>query len=94
MQISFFFFVFAYFFILVKAMSESTLKNLRQEARKSELERKVEAFKREQIERERVEQVQLIRTIYVEPLTSHAPTTKEIRIFEQEQRNRELEEEL
>ncbi len=51
-------------------MSESTLKNLRQEARKRELERKVEAFKREQIERERVEQVQLIGTIYVEPLTS------------------------
>jgi hypothetical protein len=32
--------------------------------------------------------------IYVEPLVSCAPTTKDIRIFEQKHRNRELEEEL
>jgi hypothetical protein len=32
--------------------------------------------------------------IYVELLTSHAPTIEEIRVFEQEQISRELEEEL
>ncbi len=36
----------------------------------------------------------LIRAIYVEPFASHAPTIEEIRIFEQIQRSRELEEEL
>jgi hypothetical protein len=32
--------------------------------------------------------------IYVEPLTSHAPTIEKIRVFEQEHISRELEEEL
>jgi hypothetical protein len=32
--------------------------------------------------------------IYVEPLVSCAPTTKDIRIFEQKHKSRELEEEL
>jgi hypothetical protein len=36
----------------------------------------------------------LIGTIYVEPLASHAPHVKETKFFEQEQKNRELEEEL
>ncbi len=36
----------------------------------------------------------IIGEIYVEPLTSQAPTVEEIIIFEQEQTNRELEEEL
>lgn len=36
----------------------------------------------------------MIGTIYVEPLASHAPHVEETRIFEQEQKSRELEEEL
>jgi len=54
-------------------MSESTSEKLKQEARKRELERKVEAFRREEVERERMEQVKLIGVIYVEPLASRAP---------------------
>ncbi len=38
--------------------------------------------------------IQLIRAIYVESLTLHAPTTRETIIFEQKQRSRELKEEL
>jgi hypothetical protein len=41
-----------------------------------------------------MKQVWLIGMIYVKLLASCAPTTKDIRIFEQEQRSRELEEEL
>jgi len=41
-----------------------------------------------------VKHVQLTRAIYVKPLASCTPTIEEIRIFEQEQRSRELEEEL
>ncbi len=41
-----------------------------------------------------MEHVWLTWTINVEPLASHAPIVEEIRIFEQEQRSRELEEEL
>ncbi len=41
-----------------------------------------------------MEQVRLIGAIYVEPLASHTPTTEEIKVFEQEQKSRELEEEL
>jgi hypothetical protein len=43
---------FVYFFILSKATSESILKKLKWEAREKELERKVEAFRRGQVERE------------------------------------------
>ncbi len=46
------------------------------------------------MERERVEQVHLIRGIYIEPLASHEPTADEVRIFEQAKRSRDLEEEL
>jgi hypothetical protein len=49
-------------------MSESTLDRLRQEVKKKELERKAKAFRREQIEKERMEQVRLTRVIYVDPL--------------------------
>jgi len=35
------------FFILLEAISENTLKKLKQEARERKLERKAEAFKRE-----------------------------------------------
>jgi hypothetical protein len=35
-------------------MNESDLKKLKQEARERELERKVKAFRKEQVERERV----------------------------------------
>jgi hypothetical protein len=41
-----------------------------------------------------VKQVQLTKSIYVEPLASRAPTIEEIRIFEQEHISKELEEEL
>lgn len=58
-------------------MSESTLEKLKWEAREKKLEKKVEVFRRKQVERERVEQVKLIGTIYLEPLASHAPTIKE-----------------
>jgi hypothetical protein len=64
-------------------MSESALEKLRQKIRERKLERKAKAFRREQIEREKVEQVRLTKTIYVELLASFAPTTKEIIIFEQ-----------
>jgi hypothetical protein len=46
-------------------MTESALKRLRREAREKEVERKLEAFRRKQIEKERAEQVQLIVMIYV-----------------------------
>jgi hypothetical protein len=36
----------------------------------------------------------LFKTIYIESLALHAPIAEETRNFEQEQRNRELEEEL
>jgi hypothetical protein len=72
-------------------MSESTSEKLKQEARKRELERIVEVFRREQVEREKTEQVQLIRVIYVEPLASRAPIVEETKIFKEEQKSRELE---
>jgi hypothetical protein len=40
-------------------MSERTLKNFRREARDKEFERKTKVAKREQMERERMEQVHL-----------------------------------
>jgi hypothetical protein len=46
------------------------------------------------VERKRVEQVRLIGTNYIEPLASHEPIAEEVRIFEQENRSRELEQEL
>jgi hypothetical protein len=54
-------------------MSESALKKLIWEAREKEVERKVEAFRRQQTEKERVEQVRLTGVIYVELFASHAP---------------------
>ncbi len=41
-----------------------------------------------------MEYVQLTQAINVEPLVSSASTTEETKVFEQEQRSRELEEEL
>jgi hypothetical protein len=41
-----------------------------------------------------VEYVQLTQAINVEPLVSSASTTEKTKVFEQEQRGRELEEEL
>jgi hypothetical protein len=38
---------FHFFFILVRAMSESALKRLRQEAKEKEVERKIKIFRRE-----------------------------------------------
>jgi hypothetical protein len=43
----FYLLVLIYFFILLEVTSESTLEKLKQEARDRELERKVEAFRRE-----------------------------------------------
>jgi len=63
-------------------MSESALEKLKQEAREKKIEKKVEAFRREQIEREKVEHVRLTGAIYIELLALHAPTS----IFEQEQK--------
>jgi hypothetical protein len=64
-----------------KSFGVRHLERLRQKARKKEVERKVEVFRKEQIEKKKAKQVQLTRAIYVEPLASHTPTTKEIRIF-------------
>jgi hypothetical protein len=41
-----------------------------------------------------MEYVQLTKAIYVKPLVSSASTIEETKVFEQEQRSRELEEEL
>ncbi len=71
-------------------MNENTLKKLKWKVK----EKKAKAFKRKQVKRERAKWVRLTRTLYVEPLASRAPTTKEVRIFEQEQKSRELEKEL
>ncbi len=81
-RFSFCLFVFIFFFILVGAMNESALKRLRQKAREKEVERKGETLRREQIEKEKTEEVQLTGAIYVEPLASRTPTTEEIKIFE------------
>jgi hypothetical protein len=70
-------------------MNESFLKKLRRKGERK-LARNVEAFRREQIERERAKH----KAIYVELLASCAPITKETRIFEPKQKSRELEEEL
>ncbi len=75
-------------------MSESALERLRWEAREKGVGRKAETFRKKQIEKEKAEHVQLTKVIYVGPLVSRVPTTKDIWIFEQEQRSRELEEEL
>jgi hypothetical protein len=75
-------------------MNECAFKKLKREARERELERKVEAFKRKKVERERAEQVKLIGTIYVESLVSHALLIEETIIFEQKHKSRELKEEL
>ncbi len=64
-------------------MSESALERLRTKVRKKDVERKVETFRREQIEKKIVEHVRLIGAIYVELLTSCTPTVEEIKFFEQ-----------
>jgi hypothetical protein len=46
-------------------MSESALKRPIREAREKEVERKAKAFRREQIEKEKIEHVQLTGAIYV-----------------------------
>ncbi len=65
-------------------MSESALERLRRKTREREVERKGEVFRKEQIEKERAKHVWLTGMIYGEPVASHAPTTKEIKFFEQE----------
>ncbi len=79
-------FVLIYFLALLEATSENALDMFKREARERELERRVEATRREQ--------VHMIGDIYIEPLTSCEPTVDEVRIFEQEKRSRDLEEEL
>jgi hypothetical protein len=59
-------------------MNESDLKRLRREARKKGVEKKVEAFRREHIEKNRAEHVRLTKAIYVELLVTCAPTSKDI----------------
>ncbi len=86
-------FIFTYFFILIGAMSESVLKRLRQEV-KEEVERKTKAFRKEQIKKERAEQVWLIGAIYVELFASHSPIAEKIQISKQKHKSRELEKEL
>ncbi len=75
-------------------MNESALERLKQEVREKEIEKKTEVFRKEHIEKKRTEQVRLTREIYVEPLASCTPTTKEIKVFEQKLKSKELEEEL
>ncbi len=86
--------VLVYFFILLDTMSESALEKLKRKERERELESKVEAFRREQVKKERMEHVKLTWTIYEEPLALCAPVAKETKFFEQEQKRRELKEEL
>jgi hypothetical protein len=73
---------------------ENALDKSKREAREKKLERKAKIAKREQMEREKVEHVHLIGIIYIEPLALCEPIAKDIRICEQEQKSRELEEEL
>ncbi len=75
-------------------MNESALERLRWEAKEKEVERKVEAFRREHIEKKKKKQVQITGMIYVKLLASCVTITEEIIMFEQEQRSKELEEEL
>ncbi len=75
-------------------MSEKTLEKLRKEAREREYERKVEIARKEQVEKERAEQVCLIGAIYIEPLALRKPLEEEIRIFGEEKKIKNLEEEL
>jgi hypothetical protein len=63
-------------------MSENTLEKLKQKARERVLEKKVEAFRKEQVERKRMKQVRLTRAIYAKSLASCALTIEEIIIFE------------
>jgi hypothetical protein len=59
-------------------MNESAFKRLRWEVKKNEVERKVEAFRKEHIEKKKTIQVWLIKAIYVELFASHTPIAKEI----------------
>jgi hypothetical protein len=59
-------------------------KDVKKEIKEKEVERKVEAFRREHIEKKKVKHVWLIGAIYVEAFASHTPTTKETKVFEQE----------
>jgi hypothetical protein len=56
-------------------MNDSALEKLKRETRERKLERKIKATRKEQVERERVEQVHLIRAISIEPLVLCEPTT-------------------
>jgi hypothetical protein len=78
LHFSFGLFIFIFFFMVARAMSESALERLRREARE-EVEIKAEAFRREHIKKKRAEEVQLIGAIYVEPLATRAPTSEEIK---------------
>ncbi len=51
-------------------MSERALKKLRRDARDKEFERKTKVAKKEQMEREKMEQVHLTWAIYIEPIAS------------------------
>jgi hypothetical protein len=46
-RFSFYLFAFIFFFILTRAMSESALERLRRKARKKEVEKKAEVFRKE-----------------------------------------------
>jgi hypothetical protein len=50
---------------LIGAISESALKRLKWELKEKEVERKTKAFRKEQIEKGRMEQVQLTEVIYL-----------------------------
>jgi hypothetical protein len=75
-------------------MTENALDKLKKEAKERKLERKIETTRRKQVEKDKVKHVGLTGAIYIEPLASCELIAKELRIFEQEQESRELEEEL
>lgn len=73
--------ILVYFFLPLEAMNDSALEKLKRETRERKLERKIKATRKEQVERERVEQVHLIRAISIEPLVLCEPTTWEFGNF-------------
>lgn len=50
--------------------------------------------KQKQIEKKWAKHVRLTRTLYIEHLASHEPTTKDIRVFKEQEQSRKLEEKL
>jgi hypothetical protein len=62
-------------------MNDSALEMLKRKAKEKEFEKKAEVAKREQVERERMEQVHLTGAIYIEPQALREPTVEKFRIF-------------